>query len=417
MSNQNFVVSMNSSLHRIKLALVAHRFEIGGLERCMATLVNSLPNDIVEPMVIAFDGECAAAEWITKENVKVASLKKGFPNDPRLALQLARTLREHEIDIVHSHNWGSLVESGIASRLCRIPHVHAEHGLEFNQNEQGWRGKIKPILKRRFFRKASALVAIADCVKRRLSGVYGIDSGRVTLIPNGVPKPSVGDRERNYCEVRQRLGLPGDARIAGTVGRAAHVKGFDNAIRAFHPLANQSSKNHLVIVGGGGEIDRLRELSNKLLIHEQVHLVGHQLDVGFWLSGFDLFFNSSRSEAMNLAVIEAMAVGLPIVAMDVGDNAVMVQKHMKCGLVAQQGDIDEFTRLLDIGLGDRGLSAEWGANSLAVYQSHYSVDKMTHAYLSLYQQLVAPRHPEIGGKLSTQFSGHSETVREFDPNG
>lgn len=389
-------IVMNSSDHRqkkIRLALVAHRFQIGGLERCMATLVNNLPKELIEPTVIAFGGDCSAAKWIDRTDVNVISLKNSFPNDPRLTLRLANAIRRNKIDIVHSHNWGSLIESGVATRLCRIPHVHAEHGLEFSQNESGWRRRIKPMLKRRFFRNATSLVAIAECVKQRLGEVYEIDREKVTLIPNGVPRPSTGNREHNYRDLRQKLGLPEDALIAGTVGRAAHVKGFDDAIRAFKPLAEKSSKFHLVIVGGGPELERLRELSDSLSIRNQVHLVGFQLNIGYWLTGFDLFFNSSRSEAMNLGIIEAMAVGLPIVAMDVGDNAIMIQNHGVCGRVARKGDIEIFSQSLQELLSNRLLADEMGRQSLSVYERRFTVANMTDSYLSLYKRTLAD-HPK-----------------------
>lgn len=387
---------------KIRLALVSGYFEPGGLERCMAALVNRLPKEAVEPMVIAFDGECKAAEWIERESVKVISLGKGFPNDPRIAFRLASAFRHHKIDIAHSHNWGSLIETSIASRLCGIPHVHAEHGLEFSQNENGWRGKVKPFLKRRFFRQADALVAIAECVKRRLSDVYGIDSGCITLVPNGVPQPVVVDQQQSYCDVRQRLGLSNDALIAGTVGRIASVKGFDDAIQAFLPIAKKSSQHHMVIVGGGPEIDRLRSLSEQLSIGNQVHFVGHQNDIGFWLSGFDLFFNSSRSEAMNLGILEAMSVGLPVVGMDVGDNAVMIQGHGRCGNVVPQGDVTAFSDALDGILDSPTLSKELGAQSQEIYERHYTVESMTASYLSLYQRILN-RH---SGKLSLKSVDH-----------
>ncbi len=372
----------------LRIAYVVHRFGQAGQERCISALVNGLPHDQVLPMVISIDDRCEAASWITRQDARVVSLGKRFANDPRLSFRLAKVLRSNRIDIAHSHNWGSLVETSIGCALSGALHVHAEHGLEYGHRESGIRGRLKPVIKRTLYRRADKLVAIARCVKQRISDVYGINEEIINLIPNGVCPVELTDRHGSATEIRRQLKIPDDTIIAGSVGRAVHVKGFDVAINAFARIAARCEKLHLVFVGGGPEKDALAGVAQNHDLSHRIHLVGHSENVGAWLNGFDFYFNSSRSEAMNLAVLEAMSCGLPIVAMDVGDNATMVCGHGDCGRVVAAGDEKAFGEALLETAERKDMRDVMGANSSAVFHRLFSVDRMVEGYYSLYRDLI-----------------------------
>ena len=121
---------MKNSQCQVRIAFVVHTFDMGGLERCVARLVNRLDPARFEPMIVCMDRNGDAAGWLQRPDVPIVELRKRAGNDPAVIRRLAKTLRENRIDVVHSHNWGTLLETVLARRWAKTAyHGHAEHGL------------------------------------------------------------------------------------------------------------------------------------------------------------------------------------------------------------------------------------------------------------------------------------------------
>src|SRR5690242_12707653 len=103
-------------LPRLRVALVVHTFEIGGIERHVARLASRLDRQKFRPLIICLARTGKAAQWIETDDVPVIELHKQPRNDLRVVFRLARTLRDERIDVVHSHNWGTLLETTLARR-------------------------------------------------------------------------------------------------------------------------------------------------------------------------------------------------------------------------------------------------------------------------------------------------------------
>ena len=129
----------------MRVAYVVCTFETGGLERCIARLCSHLDRDRFRPMVVCLSRSGAAADWIERDDVPIVELGKRAGNDPLLVRRLARTLKEDRVDVVHSHNWGRLVETSLARRWAGVPvHVHAERGtLMGDLNGGGLRSRLR----------------------------------------------------------------------------------------------------------------------------------------------------------------------------------------------------------------------------------------------------------------------------------
>ena len=108
------------------------------------------------------------------------------------------------------------------------------------------------------------------------------------------------------------------------MGRLVPLKDYAGAVSAVSLLTRAGHDVHLVLIGDGPERERLAAEAQAAGIQQRVHLVGHQTDPLPWLRILDVYVNSSRTEAMNMGILEAMAAGLPVIATDVGDAAVML---------------------------------------------------------------------------------------------
>lgn len=376
----------------IRVAYVVHTFEVGGIERCVARLASHLDRKLFRPTVICLNRSGAAARWIERDDVEVIELHKRAGNDLGVVRRLAKVLRELQIDVVHSHNWGTLVETSVARRRAGTPvHVHTEHGQGLHAGLRGLKQWMRARVRRWAFGGVDQLLSCADAVRPLISSQCGIPAEQIEFMPNGVELREERESSSGVAELRRSLGVGDKAMIAGSVGRLVEVKDFGVGIQAVAMLAGRGQDVHLVLVGDGPEEGSLRQLAAQLGAGSRVHLVGRHEDVSNWLRLFDVYINCSRSEAMSLGVLEAMAAGCPIVVTDVGDNRLLVEGKDACGMVVPARSPDQLADALEALLGDHHLRAEFSRNAELRYASRYSTQRMIENHAQLYRRLIGRR--------------------------
>jgi len=384
---------MTTSQNRLRVAYVVHTFEMAGLERCIARLVNHLDDSRFSPIIVCLERNSDAAAWLTRDDVPIVELHKRPGNDPLAIRRLAGALRKHEVDIVHSHNWGTLLETVLARRWARVPvHVHAEHGLAFgDQAISGWRRRLRRQVARWALRRVDAVVAVAEQVQRRLASRFGYPAENVHVIGNGVdPLPNGGEQVQRG-RIRKELGIPASALVVGSVGRLVSVKDFGTAIDAVARLVRQDIDVHLLLVGDGPQRNSLAAEAEAAEIASRVHFAGRQADVAPFLAAMDVYVNSSLSEGMNLSILEAMAAGLPLVVSEVGQNASLLGGEGTGGLVVAPQSPDRLAGAVQELLNNADMRRQFGRRARGEFQRHYSTQRMVDQYQTLYSSLSSGR--------------------------
>ncbi len=419
--NRPAIVASESSTPRqpaprpITVGFLVHTFDVGGQERCVTRLINHLDPKRFRSVVISLGPVGGAVDWIEVPHVPVLSLGHTGGNNPRLAWRLARLLRAQQIDILHSHNWGTLLEAVTARRLAAVPaHVHAERGTVLGTLDQrGWKFWVRARLMRLALGRADAVVSVAEAVRDKVSRYCGFPAARIELIENGVDAPPCSDAAVARATIRARLGLTADSVLLGSVGRLVCVKDFGAAIEAVRRVvAQQQIDLHLLLVGDGPEEQRLAEAARAAQVAPRIHLVGRQSNVGDWLSAMDLYINCSLSEGQSQSVLEAMSRGLPSVVTDVGDNARLMGHSDACGLAVPSGDPLALARAVGRLAADpqeRNLLAHRALNR---YQNCYSIGRMIQIYEALYTRLIQQR-----GSLPTSSPALPHAAESFPATG
>lgn len=236
---------------------------------------------------------------------------------PAAILPLARHLHAKNIDILFTTSIPPNIAGLLAARwsgwkgrivLRQSNAVYSGTVPEFGQIDRHLRDRLIPGL----YRQADAIVANSGGVAQNLIAL-GLDSGRITSIPNGVDYGWIADRAR--------ASLPwikpeSDKRpTIITMGRLVPQKDHACLLRAFAMLANRIVCD-LVIVGTGPELEGLQQLAQQYAIEDRVHFAGYQTNPYPLLAQADLFVLSSRFEGMPNALIEALACGLSVVSTD-----------------------------------------------------------------------------------------------------
>ncbi len=375
----------------IRVAFLVHSLQAGGIERSITRIVNGLDTTKFEPTIICLDRSGPAANWLTRA-VPIVEIGKRPGTDPLAIGRLAHVLRERRIDLVQSHNWGTLIECVLARKLAGTRfHVHAERGTVLGMvNPQGLRHTLRAAAMKRALRTVDRVISNAEAVAQRVQARCGYPAQFITIIPNGVPKTTDELREADRDAIRRRLGVAEHEIVIGSVGRLAPVKGFDLALRAFEKLQQRHSPVHFLLVGDGPEADALTELTSALGLAGKVHLVGRQERAEVWLSAMDIYVNSSHSEGMSQSIIEAMAAGLPIVATDVGDSAVLITKaELPCGVICPPSEVDSLAECFDRLVSDMSARRELAQNAIRCHASFYSEEVLIASIQTLYDEVLS----------------------------
>ncbi len=168
-------------------------------------------------------------------------------------------------------------------------------------------------------RRNRVVWAVSEGVARSIRP-WGPRRGRpkVEVMLHGIRPDSIPSGDRARAEGRRRLGLDPSAYVIGTVGNLTPKKDHDTLLHAFREFRHRRPDAHLVIVGSGPREAHLRSLADDLGVTRALTLTGIRDDVPLLLPAFDQFVMSSLHEGLSIAVIEAMAAGLPTVVTSVG---------------------------------------------------------------------------------------------------
>ncbi len=386
----------------IRIAFVVHGMQVGGIERSVTRIVAGLDRGRFEPVVICLDRTGPAATWLPKD-VSLVEIKKRSGNDLASIRRLASVFRNYKIDIVQSHNWGTLIETVIARKIAGVSrHIHAERGTVLGQViASGWKHRVRSTAMKAALKTVDRVISNAHAVAQRVEDRCGYPAERISVVPNGVCGYSATNKADRRREIREQLGIDQSAMVIGSVGRLHHVKGFDVLVKSM-PMVRKAVTNevHLILVGDGDQRQQLEKLVLDKNVADVVHFVGHREDVAPWLLSLDVYVNSSRSEGMSQSIVEAMSVGLPIVATDVGDAKRMLEFEAAfCGMVCPpekpQPLADAIAKVID----DDNLREQYGKTASQFHRMRYDEVSFSRSIRNLYFKTlgVEPQSMQTAG--------------------
>ena len=256
---------------------------------------------------------------------------------------------------------------------------------------QAW-GRFGRTIARRC-RRADAVVAISPAVRAELIAA-GYDPGKIHDLPNGVPIPPIP---------WMRPSALGNTLRAAFVGRLSPEKGADTLVAAWPTVLGQIPGARLVLIGDGPERPRLEAMIRDLGLGEAVTLLGSLPDPSVELRRSDLFVLPSREEGMSVALLEAMALRMPIVASDIPGNRALITPGTH-GRLAPPADLEALARAIiahhrDPAAGPMARAAR------AQVEADYSIAAVARRHLALFERVRAGL-PDRVSKGRRQSRGH-----------
>lgn len=334
---------------RIRVALSIGSLYGGGSERQLIQILQHLDRDRFEPFLylVYKEGELLP---LVPDDVPVVSFdtratepKIYWPGrmHGRRVADFAAFLTENKIDIAYDRTFHMTMIAGPATRRAGVPRVSTvvtDPKRDFQQIAGRFK-KLKWSLLRKAYLEADRVVAVSNGVGQATAEFYNLPRERVQTIYNSLDLArldQVGPRPQRLSESVFNI-------VA--VGRLHHQKGFDLLIGAATALVRDHERQNLRfhVLGDGPEESALRELVEQWGMAEFVTLHGYHPNAPDWYRNADLFCLSSRYEGMPNALLEAMACGVPVVAMDCPSGPSEILKDGAFGAIVPNEDVNALT--------------------------------------------------------------------------
>ena len=322
----------------------------------------------------------------------VSVLERPTRGHCRGALRLSRICRERKIDLIHAHDAASQYAATVARffrpRMKLVMTFHRTLGFESARHRDKLRNAFCG-----FF--SQAIVTASTERKHHFLSENAVPQRKLTVIPFGVDLERFRPDPSARREVRAALGVRDQTLLIGAIGHFGPEKGIDQAVRAFQTLSARNPETDAALVVLGDGTPEQREAVAKLVRQNpsaRVILAGFQEDVWRWLPALDVFLHTPRMEAFGLALIEAMACGLPVVATRVGSLPEIV-REAQTGLVVEAGSVEAIAAGLSRVVRDEELRHQLASHARQVAQREYSSDLCARRYVTLYERVCGRADP------------------------
>ena len=294
---------------------------------------------------------------------------------PRTLARLRGLIREEHIDLVHAH----LPTMGIVARLASpVPVVYTEHNMA---------DSYRPLTRaanRITYSRNAATTAVSGAV----AGSVGTWPGpSVNVIPNGV---AVRVEDDEVVKARHELGLSPSDLLVAHVGNIRPGKGHDVLIDAAVILHKRMPAVTVVSIGGEkypGDLDRVRNRAIEEGLEDHLRFMGRRPDALAFVAAADIFVNPSSVEGLPVAILEAMALGRPVVATAAGGVPGIV-KDGETGILVEPNEPEALAGGIERMLNDPYLAEEMAASARAMVEREYGLEPMVRATEAIYLKVL-----------------------------
>jgi glycosyltransferase involved in cell wall biosynthesis len=306
---------------------------------------------------------------------------------------LWRLLCRERPAIVHTHTSKAGAVGRLAAWLARVPVViHTPHGHIFYGYYGTVASAIIRLLERLLAKITDRIVTLTDrgAQEHVRYGIAGAE--KFATIHSGIDLAHFRSVQVDPAVKRKELGLPPEGLIVGTVGRLVPIKGLEWLLKAASRVLAEFPQACFVIIGDGPMLGELMQLTSKLGIGLRMVFVGAREDVPECLAALDLFVLPSLNEGMGRVLLEAMAVGCPVVATRVGGIPDIVADGTTGLLVPPRDDRALAEAILTL-LRDRSRRAAYGEAARRHVDGRFDVETMVRNIERLYDEVWQKKHP------------------------
>ncbi len=396
-------------MRTLSVMQVVSNLDIGGAQEVVRTLADFMARNGCISVVCTFaDGPLRAeierlgipVEIIPERRHSVIALPLFILELLKIRRSLAALVRKYDVDVIQTHLLRSLDFLVLSLQTRTGPAVFwTFHNALFDLRRDHlarhkWllrpKRAVHHLLYRLGSRIASGLIAVSEDVRQSmLDTMPGIPPERISVIANRVDASRY--RKSNQRDaIRSRLGFSDAHHLMTVVAILKTQKGHAVLLKAMAEIAGKHPHLHLLIAGDGELREELEAQTRGLNLQPQVHFLGTRQDIPDVLAASDSFVLPSLWEGLPMALIEAMASGLPVVATEVsGSREVMLPNET--GLLVPPGDVTLLAQALDFILSNPDRARAMGAAGRQRVEAGFSAQTQAREYLALFEKVQLQR--------------------------
>jgi len=376
--------SVHGDIMKLNVLHILNKLAFAGTEKQVITLFNNIDLDSFNMFLFCFNKTDISANSVIPDSIRYFEYQRREGIDYEIVKRIVRIVQDNSIDIIHSHNWGTLFYAFMAAVVTRRVHIHGEHGKEhFSETSQGnWK---RLLLKKSSARISDFFITVSENLKEELIQEWGVRQNKITVIRNGIDsllfKPDLSAGE----QIRKELYIGANDIVVGTVGWLRPIKNQSAIIRILPELLKKKENLKVVIVGDGEDRHKLEKLAQEHNVSSNIIFTGHREDVESLLNAFDIYIQASLFEGMSNTIMQAMSVGIPVVAMNVGGNSELVKDGITGYLVKPESSIVLIERILYLS-NNRDICKEMGKNGRDIITRDFSINMMIRSNEDVYRR-------------------------------
>lgn len=373
---------------RVRVLEIIDRPFLGGGQVTVLTLARGLDREKFEVLVASEEGGPLVDE-LERIGIRHIPVRLGKFSGLQAAGALATVLRENAVDILHTHGGIAGLYGRLAARKAGTPAiVHTVHGLHYLHYRNPAAKRAFIALERRLSRSTDAVIFVSVADMERAARLRLALPPKARLIRNGVP-PIPPERLRDPAAVRAELGAVGKPLVVA-VSRLHRQKGVTYLLKAIPFVRAEIPDVRVVVAGGGPLADRLGAEVKALRVGDNAALLGERTDALDILAAADLFVLPSLWEGLPYVLVEAAALGKPIVATDI-DGVREVIRNGATGVLVPPRDPGALAASILFLLKDRAFTSRLGEAARNEIPRQFSVERMISETASLYLEVFSAK--------------------------
>ncbi len=375
--------------HAVSVCHIASGDGWGGAEAQVATLLKTLAERADVRLCVIVLNDLRLAQELRKAGVDVKVIPEREKSFPRVLLEAAEYLKGRDVQVLHSHRYKeNLLALCLALRypvrLVRTQHGQPEPYLGFHGLKQRF---VYAVDRQMAKHAADHVISVSADLTHYLE--THIPTRRASIVRNGISLDNVRS-ELLPPEAKQRLFIHGDAPVVGIATRLIAIKRLDLFIATAAHISKTLPTARFVIAGQGAEEARLRQLIQEAGLEHEILLLGHREDIHDVMRALDILLLTSDHEGLPMVLLEAMALGIPIVSRQVGGIPEVIEHDVTGALVDSDSPV-ELARVCVCLLRDPERRKRMTENARCKVEQDYSAERNAAEIVRIYKSLAPTR--------------------------
>lgn len=386
------------------LHLIASNF-VGGPEKQILHHALDLQNSDFEVWVGSFrdqPGKAAILQQAEEHGLRTYESLSSGRFDPRAVFELASFLKRQKIQLLCTHGFKANTVGALAKNVAGVPQIAFCRGW----TAETLRVRAYEALERRFLALADRIICVSEAQAEYFATKHLLQP-RISVVHNAMLDSIDTSAEFDREAAKTELGFSPTTLLIGAVGRLSVEKGQRYLVEAAPGLLREFRDLKIVLLGEGRERENLESQVKRLGLENVVVLPGFHTNVARWMQAFDVLANCSLTEGIPNAVLEALAVGTPVVATAVGGVPELI-KDRETGLLVAAGSTEALARGLAELLRDSSLASKLGQAGREWVRTRFSASVQRDSFLEAYRQILGLSSGSAGLPNTSTAAGLAE---------